>query len=374
MRIGMVGYPSYGGSGVVATELGCQLARRGHQVHFISYDYPFRLDDCRENVAYHEVSVPSYYLFKYPPYLLSLASKLLEVASYEHLDVLHVHYALPHAVSAFLAKQMHPGPLAVVTTLHGTDITLAGREPSLAPLVVLAIRESDAVTAVSHYLVQATREHFPVERPIEWVPNFVDGDKYRPRGDLQLRARLGEPGERLLLHVSNFRPVKRLEAVVEIFARVQVRLPSRLLLVGDGPDCPRARERAAALGVADRVHFLGSQERVEELMAAADLFLLPSREESFGLAALEAMACGLPVVASRVGGLPEVVVEGTGYLGDPQDLEGMARAAVEILQDEDQRREMGAAARRAALERYAAELVVPRYEAIYARLAGKGVA
>ena len=373
LRIGISCYPSSGGSGVVATELGHQLAARGHQVHFISHDVPFRLDLTRPGIHFHPVEVPSYPLFTYPPYDLALASQMAAVAEEWRLDLLHVHYAIPHATAAYLARAMLGPERAprVVTTLHGTDITLLGTHPSFQRIVEFSINQSDAVTVVSQHLRDATRAAFRVERPLEVIPNFVDPAVFHPgrRRDAGLRRGLAEPGERLLLHISNFRPAKDAPAVIEIFARVCRQLPARLLLVGHGPDVDRCAHRARQLGIADRVRFLGEHTDVARLLAAADLFLLPSRQEAFGLAALEAMACGVPVVAARTGGLPEVVEHGrTGYLLPPGDVDGMARCALELLQDPERHAAFSRAAAEAAHRRFAAETVVPRYEALYRRL------
>jgi N-acetyl-alpha-D-glucosaminyl L-malate synthase BshA len=366
LKIGITCYPSYGGSGVVGTELGMELARRGHSVHFITYDAPFRLDRTQANVYYHEVNIPSYPLFKHPPYLLALTAKMLETARYQSLDLLHVHYAIPHATSACLARDIIGGRLKVVTTLHGTDITLVASDPSFRDVVAHAINESDGVTAVSESLRQETLHSFPVSTDLVTIPNFVDPAVYARRPDPALRAGFASEAEKVLIHVSNFRPIKQVAMVVSILAGVNRRLPSRLLMVGDGPDVGLAREAARELGVDDRVHFLGRREQVVELLSQADLFLLPSERESFGLAALEAMACGVPVVASRTGGLPEVVAHGeTGYLVEPHDLAGMVDAALAVLGEPATYERMAAAARRTAVSRYPTDKIVPLYEAFY---------
>jgi N-acetyl-alpha-D-glucosaminyl L-malate synthase BshA len=366
MRIGISCYPTYGGSGVVATELGLKLAARGHDVHFISYAQPMRLETFRARVYFHEVEVPSYPLFEYPPYSLALASKMAETAQRQRLDLLHCHYALPHATSAFLAKQMVDRPLAVVTTLHGTDITLVGNDRSFLPITKLSIERSDALTAVSEYLRRRTVEEFGVEKPIHVVPNFIDGEEFARRPDPGCAQALKPRGERVLIHVSNFRPVKRILDVVAVFARVRAELPARLVLVGDGPDRAAAEGYARELKVADDVLFLGKQASLPPLLGCADLFLLPSDSESFGLAALEAMACEVPVVASRAGGLPEVVEHGvTGFLERVGDVEAMARDALRVLADPALRERMGRAARERALRLFEPEAVVDRYEAVY---------
>jgi len=376
MRIGITCYPTAGGSGVVATELGRQLARRGHIIHFISYDQPFRLRDFTRNVAYHQVEVPNYPLFKYPPYLLALANKMAEVALYEQLDIIHVHYAIPHAASAYLARQMLAARtngrgrrLRFVTTLHGTDITLVGSEPSFADMVAFTINQSDGVTAVSESLREETIKTFSVTKEIVTIPNFIDPDEYRREAVAGDRRALAADDEKIILHVSNFRPVKRVDAVVQIFARVAAEVKARLLMVGDGPDLPLARREAERLGVSDRVTFLGQQDEVAGLFSVADLFLLPSAKESFGLVALEAMACGVPVIASRVGGLPEVIGDKqAGFLYPPERLDRMARKAIQLLTDGTKHRKAAVAARRRAVGQFSASRIVPQYEELYRRV------
>lgn len=313
LKIGITCYPVYGGSGAVATELGMQLARRGHEVHFITYAQPFRLPYFQERIYFHEVDVPSYPLFDYPPYSLALAVEMHGAAVHAKLDLLHVHYAIPHATSAWIAKEMlgADSRLKVITTLHGTDITLVGQDPSYRRITCFSIQRSDGLTAVSDYLRDETVAQFDVPGDrIEVIPNFVDLEKFHRDRDPCHRDKFAAPDERILMHISNFRPVKRLDDVVRIFARVDRELPSRLVLIGDGPERGRAQQVAEDEGVADRVVYLGKQESVAELLACADLFLLPSASEAFGLVALEAMACGVPVVATRVGGVSEVVPDG----------------------------------------------------------------
>ncbi len=369
MRIGIVCYPSVGGSGIVATELGRALSRRGHQVHFITYDVPFRLDRYERNVSFHEVEVPAYPLFKYPPYLLALTNKIVEVCRMESLDILHVHYAIPHAAAGLLARQITGGRLRLVTTLHGTDITLVGSNPSFAEIVAHSINQSDAVTAVSEYLRGRTRDVFDISRRIELIPNFINVEEYRRKQVPCLRRRFAPNGEAVVVHISNFRPVKRVDVVVETFERIRRRLPARLLMVGDGPEVPRACAVATRLGVREHTCFLGRQERVIDLLSTADLFLLPSASESFGLAALEAMACGVPVVASRVAGLPELIEDGRGgCLLDPNDVEGMAARSVELLSDRALHASAAADARRRAETLFSSERIVPMYEELYERV------
>lgn len=376
MRIGITCYPTYGGSGVVATELGIELATAGHEVHFISYSQPFRLNGRDEGIFYHEVPVSSYPLFEFPPYDLALASRMAEVAEFCSLDLLHVHYAIPHSVSALLARQMLAARgrrLPFVTTLHGTDITLVGIDRSYLPITRFAIQESDGVTSISNYLKAKTVEDFQISRPIEVIPNFVNCDVYTPYKDEGVRAearkRLANPGEAILIHLSNFRPVKRVVDVVKVFARVVQEVPARLVLVGDGPDRSAAEWLAHDLKINDKVHFLGKQDRVSELLPLADLMVLPSQLESFGLAALEAMACKVPTIATRVGGVPELIDHGvTGLLYAVGDIEGMAAGALELLTNRDRLEVMRDEARKAARSRFCATLVLPRYVRFYEQI------
>lgn len=369
MKIGITCYPTYGGSGSLATDLGLHLARRGHEIHFISYSQPFRLQGYQERVYFHEASVGHYPLFEYPPYTLALASRMAEVAAQHELDLLHVHYALPHAVSAYLARQLLARtPPALVTTLHGTDITLLGSAPAFFPMIKFSIEQSDRVTCVSDFLANETRRVFGVTQPLDVIHNFVDTEIFTPRrlDDDARRLDLAPAGVPIIMHLSNFRPVKRLPDVIAAFARVRRQRPARLVLVGDGPDRPTALAQAEALGVHRDVVALGRQDAVENLLKLADVFLLPSETESFGLAALEAMASGVPVVASRVGGLPEVVEDGVcGLLVPPGDVDGLAHALERLLANPALRSRMGAAARDRAIGAFDAGLIVPRYEALY---------
>ena len=378
MRIGITCYPTYGGSGVVATELGIELAAMGHQVHFISYSQPFRLSGRDEGIFYHEVPVSSYPLFEFPPYDLALASRMAEVAEYYELDLLHVHYAIPHSVSALLARQMLAARgcrLPFVTTLHGTDITLVGLDRSYLPITRYAIQESDGVTAISNYLKDETIKHFGVTRGIEVIENFVNCNVYVPIKDeaqrAEARKRLAAPDEAILMHLSNFRPVKRLVDVVKIFAQVVRQVPAQLILVGDGPDRSAAEWLAHDLGIQARVHFMGKLERVNELLPLADILLMPSELESFGLAALEAMACKVPSIATRVGGVPELIDDGvTGLLYEVGDIDGMALGALGLLRDPERLNAMREAGRKTAQNRFCSTLVVPHYVRYYEQVLG----
>jgi L-malate glycosyltransferase len=374
MRIGITCYPTYGGSGVVATELGIELAHRGHQVHFISYSQPIRLTEPHPNIHFHEVEVSQYPLFEYPPYDLALATRMAEVAELYELDLLHVHYAIPHSVSAMLARQMlgcdhlrQSRWLPYVTTLHGTDITLVGLDRSYLPITRFSIEQSDRVTAISNDLKRSTMESFSITKPIHVIHNFVNCDLYRR--DEQAAARrevFATPDERLLVHLSNFRPVKRVTDVIEIFDRVQKKIPARLLMMGDGPDRRAAERLACEKGIHHKIDFMGKQDMIHEKLAMADVMLLPSEMESFGLAALEAMACEVVPVASRVGGLPEVIEDGVdGYLAPAGDVETMAARALEVLTDDALLSTMRKAARATAKARFCTTKIIPQYEELY---------
>jgi N-acetyl-alpha-D-glucosaminyl L-malate synthase BshA len=377
MKIGITCYPTYGGSGVVATELGIELAARGHDIHFITYSQPFRLTGREANIHFHEVAVTNYPLFEHPPYDLALATRMAEVAEFYSLDLLHVHYAIPHSVSALLARQMLASRgvhLPFITTLHGTDITLVGLDRSYLPITRFGIEQSDGVTAISSHLRDRTREAFGISTEIEVIRNFVNCDVYVRDPELvaAMRPRFAEPDEKLLVHLSNFRPVKRIQDVVEVFARVVRAVPARLMLIGDGPDRSVAEYLARVHNVQDRIHFIGKQDNVNELLPLADLMLMPSEMESFGLAALEAMACGVPTIGTRVGGVPELIEDGrNGLLFGVGDVEAMAAAAVGLLRDETRLRAMALAGRKTAQDNFCASRVIPLYEDYYNRVVGR---
>ncbi|HEV2915792.1 MAG TPA: N-acetyl-alpha-D-glucosaminyl L-malate synthase BshA [Pyrinomonadaceae bacterium] len=371
MNIGITVYPTYGGSGIVGSELGKELAARGHTVHFIASALPTRLTELNERVRFHEVEMMSYPLFEHQPYTLALATKMATVAETENLDLLHVHYAIPHSISAILAREsLQPHRrLPVITTLHGTDITLVGADRSYLPITRYGIVQSDGVTAISHYLKRATTETFQFDN-IAVIPNFICASDYRRQNVPRLRAELSPEGVPLLVHVSNFRPVKRPVDCVEILARVLERgVRTRLVMVGDGSERTNAEHRAHCLGVAEHCSFVGKQPKIVDYLSASDVLLLPSEQESFGLAALEAMACEVPVVASRVGGVPEVVIDGeTGFLSAVGDIEKMSADAARLLSDQDLRRETGTRARAFAVSNYNTDLVIPQYIEFYERV------
>lgn len=371
MRIGMVCYPTYGGSGVVATELGKALADRGHQVHFVSNSLPARLDVFRENLYFHEVSMVHYPLFEHSPYVLALTGKLVEVVREQKLDLLHVHYAIPHATAAHLAREILAGQgirVKVITTLHGTDITLVGKDPNYAPVVSFAIQQSDAVTAVSDFLRDETHRYFDCRKKVITVPNFVDLHRFTPSVRPGLRERFCPAGHRLLIHISNFRRVKRIDRVVEWFHRISDQVPSSLLMVGDGPELPRAEQSVREGGLTGKVHFIGRQDPVESLLGVSDLLLLPSETESFGLAALEAMACGVPVMSSDAGGLPELIEDGRcGILVPENGQEQGIQKAVALLSNPTMLEQFRQASIRRASD-FSLDRVLPLYEALYRKV------
>jgi len=368
MKIGIVCYPTYGGSGVIATELGKALAKKGHQVHFITYQEPVRLDSFSENIFYHEVSALDYPLFQYQPYESALASKIVDVAKFELLDILHVHYAIPHASAALMAQSilLESGySLPFVTTLHGTDITLVGRDPSYKPVVEYSINHSDGITSVSQNLKDDTFKYFKIEKDIEVIPNFIDFSRFRKTNKEHFRKAIAPNGEKILIHVSNFRKVKRVEDVLKVFDLVVKKIPAKLFLVGDGPERGNIEILCRQLGNCDQVRFLGKQEPVEELLAVSDLFILPSETESFGLAALEAMAVEVPVISSNAGGLPEVNIQGkTGFMSNVGDYEDMAKNAIYILEDETRLKQFKANAL-AHAKTFDINNILPKYEAYY---------
>ncbi len=370
MRIGITCYPTYGGSGVIATELGKTLAHRGHQIHFISYAIPMRLDGFIDNIVYHEVEMSNYPLFDFPLYTLALASKMVDVIKFEKLDLLHVHYAIPHATSAYLAREMVGNKnIQIITTLHGTDITLVGLEPGFLPVMKFSIEKSDGVTAVSRFLKEKTSTNYGIEKDIEVIPNFVDTKKFRRIDAADFRRHIAPAGEKVLVHVSNFRPLKRVPDVIRIFYEVKKKTPSKLILVGDGPDRSNCERLCRELDICDDVKFLGKQSELVQILSAADLFLMPSQSESFGLSALEAMACEVPVVSSSVGGLPELIVHGeTGHIAEIGDIDRMARYAIELLTNENKHQLFAQNSRKRAVETFDVEKIVDLYEKYYSKV------
>jgi len=377
MRIGIVCYPTFGGSGVLATELGKALADKGHQVHFITYQQPVRLNEFNANIFYHEVRVPTYPLFDYPPYETALASTMVDVITNNNLELLHVHYAIPHASAAYMAKKILEGEgkkIPVITTLHGTDITLVGRDKTYAPVVTFSINQSDAITAVSSNLREETYKNFPIRKNIEVIRNFVDVKRFRKKPIDAFRKVIAPDNERIITHASNFRRLKRVDDVVKIFAEINQAIKSKLLLVGDGPERPMAEALCRDLGICDDVRFVGRQEQIEEILAISDLFLLPSDYESFGLAALEAMAAGVPVISSNAGGLPEININGkTGFLSNVGNVPEMAANAITLLQDDGLLEQFKNNAREQA-DIFDITNVIPEYEALYNRFLNKGAA
>ncbi len=367
MKIGIVCYPTFGGSGVLATELGMALSEKGHEIHFITYQQPVRLN-FHPNIYYHEVTVPTYPLFDFPPYETALTSTMVNVITNNGLDLLHVHYAIPHASAAYFARQIlkkQGKDIPFITTLHGTDITLVGKDQTYAPVVTFSINESDAITAVSDNLREETYKSFVIEKDIAVIPNFVDTIRFRQTDKDHFKKMLAPNGERILAHVSNFRKVKRIEDVIRIFERVHQQLPSKLLMIGDGPERQNAEEMCRTLHICNDIRFLGKQEQMDEILSIADLFLLPSQYESFGLAALEAMACGVPVISTNAGGLPEINIQGkTGFLSDVGDVTDMAQHAIYILEDHNRLEEFKNNALQHARE-FEKQRIIPMYEALY---------
>ncbi len=370
MKIGIICYPSYGGSGVVATELGIHLANRGHEVHFITYDKPFRLSQYHPNVYFHGFDTPNYPVFKHPPYIMALANKIYEVAIRESLDILHAHYAVPHSTAVYLAKQMLGGRVKVVTTFHGTDVTIMSEDPALKEITEFSANACDALTAVSDSLREQTLSSLNISKPIHMIHNFVDTDEYQRVMTCNVRSCFQIPkNEKIMIHISNFRPVKRIKDVMEIFIETTKHLPCHLILVGDGPDMRIAYEMADQYQLSDRIHFMGKQTSVVSLISCSDLFLLPSEKESFGLAALEAMACEVPVIATKTGGIPELVVHGqTGYLSEIGDVKDMAKNAVTLLSDNTLRASFAKASRQRAIEVFNENFIVDQYIALYESL------
>lgn len=375
MKIGITCYPTYGGSGVVATELGKELALLGHEVHFISYALPHRLVNFVENIFYHEVEISNYPLFETQLYGLALTSKMLEVVEYENLDLLHVHYAIPHATSAYLAKQIlraNNSDIKIVTTLHGTDITLAGLEPSFLPLVKFSIEASDGVTAVSRFLKEKTITNYHIEKNIDVIHNFIDTDLYRPQCNDSFKSKVAPQNEKILIHTSNFRPVKRVTDTIRILGKVKKEIPSKLILIGDGPDRSDCERLARELNLEKDVIFLGKQDGLENLLGVADVFLMPSQSESFGLSALEAMACGVPVVSSSIGGLPELIVHNqTGYIAEFGDIDRMAKYVLELLKNKKKFNSFSKRSRERAVKVFEKKLIVPKYIKHYEKVLSK---
>jgi N-acetyl-alpha-D-glucosaminyl L-malate synthase BshA len=369
MKIGITCYPTYGGSGVVATELGKALASKGHQVHFISYAVPHRLTNFVENIYFHEVEISNYPLFEFQLYTLALTSKIIEVVKYEKLDLIHVHYAIPHAVSGYLSKQILQKmgeSLKVITTLHGTDITLVGLEPSFLPLVKFSIEESCGVTAVSRFLKEKTLTNYHIEKDIRVIYNFIDTKRYRPDGKRNFRDHIAPGGEKILVHTSNFRPVKRVADTIRVFEKVRKEMPSKLLLIGDGPDRYECERLSRELNLDKDVMFLGKQDGLVEILSSSDLFLLPSQSESFGLSALEAMSCGVPVISTSVGGLPELINHNeTGFIAEIGDIDRMAKYAIDLLTNEKKYNEFAKNSRDRAVNEFDIEKIVPLYEQYY---------
>lgn len=373
MKIGLVCYPTFGGSGIVATELGTELAKRGHEVHFISYATPLRLNRFQDNIFFHEVEIPHYPLFEFHLYTLALAGKIIDVVKYENLELLHVHYAIPHAISGLLSQDiLKDHNLKLVTTLHGTDITLVGLEPAFHSLVKYSLERSDAVTAVSHHLKEKTISQFTPNKDIDVIHNFIDTEIYKKIENCQVKKQLAQNGEKILMHISNFRKVKRVQDTVRILEKVREKHDAILVLIGDGPERAESERLVRELDLKDHVKFLGKQSGLVQLLSCADIFLLPSQSESFGLAALEAMSCSVPVVASNVGGIPELVKHGeTGYVAEFGDYERMAKYVVDLLDNEKKHSAFAKASRKSASERFESNIIIPKYEELYQRTIDK---
>ncbi|MFC1564491.1 N-acetyl-alpha-D-glucosaminyl L-malate synthase BshA [candidate division KSB1 bacterium] len=369
MRIGITCYSSYGGSGVVATELGKNLSKKGHEVHFITSSVPFRLHSFEGQIYFHEVKVVTYPLFEHQPYALNLAAKMSEVIKYNKLDVLHVHYAIPHAISAYLAKQLNGGEVKLITTLHGTDITVVGSDPAFLPVTEFGIEQSDGVTAVSRALYDSTMKEFNITRPIEVIHNFVDTKVFKRKENQALRDKIAPNGEKILVHISNFRPVKRVDEIVKLFAGILKEVPCKLMLIGDGPERSRAEKSCRDLGICDHTVFLGKQNAIPDYLSAADLLVCASENESFGMTILEAMSCGVPVVAYSVGGIPEIIQDGKqGFMITNDDSSSFAESCIRILTDSELHNSMARSGIKRARTEFSAEVIIPKYEEYYRKI------
>ncbi len=367
MKIGIICYPTFGGSGIVATELGIKLASKGHEIHFISYKTPFRLNKFLDNVYFHEVEIPHYPLFEHDLYTLALTGKIIDVIKYEKLDIIHAHYAIPHAISGLLTKNiLKDSKIKLVTTLHGTDITLVGLEPAYHPLIKYSLEQSDAITSVSQYLRTITKQHFNPDKKINVIYNFIDIDEYKRNPCSDIKHIIAPNNEKILMHISNFRPVKRVQDTVRILSEVIKTVPAKLILIGDGPERSDTEKLARELGISEHVKFLGKQNAIVDLLSAADIFLLPSQSESFGLSALEAMSCGTPVVASNIGGIPELVIhDESGYVAEFGDYKRMAKYVVNLLTNEKKWTTFSSNARKIVEEKFDSNIIIPKYENLY---------
>ncbi|MFC1729883.1 N-acetyl-alpha-D-glucosaminyl L-malate synthase BshA [candidate division KSB1 bacterium] len=369
MRIGITCYPTFGGSGVIATELGKFLARKGHEIHFISSAVPFRLQKFNGQIFFHEVEVVTYPLFEHQPYALNLAAKLSEVISYQKLDILHAHYAIPHSISAYLAKQITQHPVKIVTTLHGTDITVVGNDPAFLPITRFGIEQSDGVTAVSRYLKDQTLIEFNTTRQLEVIYNFIDTNEFSRREQKELREKFAPDGEMILIHISNFRPVKRVDFTIEVFSKILDKFPAKFILIGDGPERGKAEQKCRELSICEHTFFMGKQSNINDYLSIADLLICASETESFGMSVLEAISCGVPVIASNVGGIPEIISHGSeGFLVDKADLQGFTDAGIEILHNPELQRKMRSAGIDRARKYFDAGIIIPQYESFYRSL------